>query len=213
MSSVLLLVPAMLLAAAGAFAGSRWIERCYDAEPDILSFPERRSAQEARRVKLLAPALALIFCYTLLTTPQSGFLRCALILCYQYFLVLYTFTDFEQQVIFDKMYLPFAALGLIALYVFSFPVYDHFTAFFAGGIIFLLISILTRGGIGGGDIKLIALIGLWTGTAQLETIALIGVVLGGLAAGFLLLTHRLKKKEHFAYGPYFTIIALLLSIV
>jgi leader peptidase (prepilin peptidase)/N-methyltransferase len=213
MSPVFLLVPAVLLAVGGAFAGSRWIEKCYDAEPDILSFPEKRSTQEKQRVKLLAPALALIFCYTLLTTPQSGFLRCALILCYQYFLVLYTFTDFEQQVIFDKMYLPFALLGLLSLYVFSFPAYDHFTAFFAGGIIFLLISILTRGGIGGGDIKLIALIGLWVGTAQLETIAIAGIVLGGLAAGFLLLTHRLKKKEHFAYGPYFTIVALLLSII
>jgi leader peptidase (prepilin peptidase)/N-methyltransferase len=128
MSPVFLLVPAVLLAVGGAFAGSRWIERCYDAEPDILSFPEKRSTQEKQRVKLLTPALALIFCYTLLTTPQSGFLRCALILCYQYF---------------------------------------------------LLISILTRGGIGGGDIKLIALIGLWVGTAQLETIAIAGIVLGG----------------------------------
>ena len=73
----------------------------------------------------------------------------------------------------------------------------------------MLLAVLTRGGVGGGDVKLIAALGLWLGPARLTTVAFIGLALGGLAALLLLLTKRKKRRETFAYGPYFAVPAVV----
>ena len=83
----------------------------------------------------------------------------------------------------------------------------------AGFAVFLVLAVATRGGIGGGDIKLIAALGLWLGTDQLLTVACTGMILGGVAALLLLVTKRRKRGEMFAYGPYFTVAALVLTLV
>ena len=134
------------------------------------------------------------------------------LLLFDYFLVLYTFTDFEQQVIFDHMLIPFAVIGLVQTVVLQQALLDHLTAAAAGGIIFLLLAILTRGGIGGGDIKLIAALGLWLGTDDLMSVAMAGLVLGGIAAFVLILTGKKKRTDYFAYGPYFTLTAIILYL-
>ena len=80
------------------------------------------------------------------------------------------------------------------------------------GVGFLLLAILTRGGIGGGDIKLIFVLGLWLGSRLLMGTVILGFCLGGLAALFLLLTKQKKRKEFFAYGPYFSAASIFLSL-
>ena len=135
------------------------------------------------------------------------------LLLFNYFLVLYTFTDFEQQVIFDHMLIPFAALGLLQTIALQQPLLDHLTAAAAGGLIFLLLAILTRGGIGGGDIKLIAALGLWLGIDNLLSVSMAGLVLGGIAAFFLILTGKKKRTDYFAYGPYFILTAIVLNTI
>ena len=134
------------------------------------------------------------------------------LLAFVFFLVLYTVPDFEQQVIFDNMLLPFPLLGGIYTTLMGMPIFDHALAAATGGIVFLLISILTHGGIGGGDIKLIASLGLWLGTDALLSITITGLILGGIAALLLLITGKKKRNEYFAYGPYFTIVTILLTV-
>lgn len=110
-----------------------------------------------------------------------------------YFLLLFTFSDFEQEVIFDHMLLPFAIFGIIFTLTAGLPFFNHLTAAAGGGISFLLLAILTRGGIGGGDIKLIAALGIWLGTDNLLTVTCIGLLTGGVFAFLLLISKR--KKE------------------
>ena len=93
------------------------------------------------------------------------------------------------------------------------PAGNHLMAAFAGGIAFLLLAILTGGGIGGGDIKLIFVLGLWLGAHKLLAVILLGFFLGGLAALLLLLTGKKKRRDFLAYGPYFAGSAILLSIL
>ena len=45
------------------------------------------------------------------------------------------------------------------------------------------------------------------------TVVVAGTILGGLAALVLLATGKRKRGEMFAYGPYFTIAALVLSLI
>ena len=126
-----------------------------------------------------------------------------------YFLILFTFTDFEQQVIFDAMLIPFTLLGLFSSMVNGYPLLNHLAAGLGGGLLFLVLAILTRGGIGGGDIKLIAALGLWLGSSQLLDVIVMGLIAGGIGAFLLLKFAHKKKTDTFAYGPYFTIAALL----
>ncbi len=72
----------------------------------------------------------------------------------------------------------------------------------AAGGFFLLLTLLTRGAMGQGDVKLAAAIGALVGWPALVAALFLGIVAGGVAAVVLLLTHRAGRKDYFAYGPY-----------
>ncbi|WP_288311502.1 A24 family peptidase [uncultured Selenomonas sp.] len=201
------------LAALGSLGGARWLARLYVSDREALSFPARAEAQTRRHAALLFAALLLMFSWTALTMQHLEPRSFAFLLVFQFFLILYTVTDLEQQVIFDRMLAPFALIGLLSLPLLGRVASDHLLAALAGGGVFLALAIATRGGIGGGDIKLIAALGLWLGTDQLLTVGCTGMILGGLAALLLLVTKRRQRGEMFAYGPYFTVAALVLTLV
>jgi leader peptidase (prepilin peptidase)/N-methyltransferase len=66
---------------------------------------------------------------------------------------------------------------------------------------FLLVAILTRGGMGMGDVKLAGLIGLLLGKAALSALFL-GILAGGLASLAVLLAGRRGRGYAIAYAPY-----------
>ena len=129
-----------------------------------------------------------------------------------YFLLMTMVTDLEQQLIFDRMQLPFAVLALPFLFLTG-QTAAHLLAALAGGGIFLLLSILMGGAIGGGDIKLMFVLGLWLGAEPLLAIAMGGFLLSGLVALVMLGTGRWKRDERFAYSPYFSLMALSLLLM
>ena len=203
--SFLPICAALLLALALVSFGSAWIDTLYAGSRGILSFPEE-AERRARHRRLWLSLLGAACGFHLAGFLQGealfwGFLAL-------FFLLLITCTDFEQYVIFDAMLLPFALAGLAATLLLGMPVPDHLLSGFLGGLAFLLLAILTRGGIGGGDVKLIAVLGLWFGSERLPSIVVLGLLLGGLAALFLLLSKKKKRQEAFAYGPYFCLAAI-----
>ena len=81
----------------------------------------------------------------------------------------------------------------------------------AVGAIGLLLAFIGSG-LGLGDVKLGALIGLWLGwhgASILVASLCTGIILGGLAAILLLLTRRASRKSSIAYGPYLIAGALM----
>lgn len=100
--------------------------------------------------------------------------------------------------------------GEIAYLIESLPRLGIVQAVIGGGIgfvLFFLIVIVSRGGMGFGDVKLAALIGLATG--YLVVIALImGMILGGLAAVILLGFKIKKRKEAMPFGPFLAAAAI-----
>ena len=192
-----------------ALVASAWIDSLYQAERDILTFPAKVRAS-AYRMPLLVAGFGLIAA----CLAGEGVLLQELFkrLLLAYFLLMTIVTDFEQHLIFDKMQLPFAVLALVFMCL-SGQIGNYLLAATAGGISFLLLALLTRGAIGGGDIKLIFVLGLWLGMEKLLQIVAGGFILGGLVAGVMLLSGRWKRDEHFAYSPYFSVIALILLLV
>ena len=129
-----------------------------------------------------------------------------------YFLLMTMVTDLEQQLIFDRMQLLFAVLALPFLGLTG-QAAAHLLAALSGGGIFLLLSILMGGAIGGGDIKLMFVLGLWLGAEPLLAIAMGGFLLSGLVALVMLGTGRWRRDERFAYSPYFSLMALSLLLM
>jgi len=71
-----------------------------------------------------------------------------------------------------------------------------------GGSVFALLALLRRNALGMGDVKLAFLIGMMTGFPWVLQALTLGVILGGLAAGLLLLTRVRQPKQYMPYAPY-----------
>ena len=205
-------LPVLLLTCIATWFGSCWINKLYAQEhdSDLLSFP-KQIAQRARfRKPLLFVLLAVCIgkAWSVTTGIQLFYFAIAIVL-----LVFVTITDFEQYVIFDSMLLPLAVTGACYTLHMQMPLFKHLAAALGGGVLFLVLTLLTKGAIGGGDIKLIAALGLWLGVRPLITVIAYGFIAGGIAALFLLVTKQKQRNSYFAYGPYFALsgIAMLMG--
>ncbi|WP_405741336.1 prepilin peptidase [Anaerovibrio slackiae] len=132
---------------------------------------------------------------------------------YTVFLLTMLCSDIEQQIIFDKQLALFAMFGLLRSLLFSLPWEQHLLAALAGSLAFLLLAILTRGGIGGGDIKLIAALGLWLGGESLKLTAIGGIMIGGLWALCAILVKKKKRTDFIPYAPSFILAAFAAYIL
>jgi leader peptidase (prepilin peptidase)/N-methyltransferase len=79
----------------------------------------------------------------------------------------------------------------------------------AGFAIFLLIAIVSRGGMGWGDVKLAALIGLATGFPMVFVAIITAAILGGIVAVALLATRRKGRREMIPFGPFLALAAMV----
>lgn len=177
------------------FAGSLWIDRLY-LNCSELTFPEEISSRSRFRKPLLFIAL-LSFILT-----DDLWIMAAI-----FFLVLMTATDFEQYMLFDAMTIPFAMLGAVYAYQSS-RLEENLIAAAIGGGIFFLLSVISKGSLGGGDVKLIFGLGLWLGAIKLLNVVLYGTILGGVSALTMILLEKKTRGSYFAYGPYFTAVAI-----
>jgi len=66
----------------------------------------------------------------------------------------------------------------------------------------LIITLLIPGAFGGGDIKLMAVSGLYLGIQLILLSFFLGVLAGGVYGLWLLLIRKRGRKEHFAFGPF-----------
>jgi leader peptidase (prepilin peptidase)/N-methyltransferase len=101
--------------------------------------------------------------------------------------------------------------GAGALLLSSLPGPGIAQAAIGGGIgllLFLLIIVISRGGMGWGDVKMAALIGMVTGYLVFFALFL-AVILGGLVATILLLFKIKKRKEGIPFAPFLSLAAIV----
>lgn len=80
----------------------------------------------------------------------------------------------------------------------------------AVGFVLLLIPALIRPeGMGWGDVKLAALIGLAVGFPLVIVALLTGTILGGLVGGILLLLKMKRRKETIPFGPFLSLATIV----
>ena len=196
---------------------SKWLSYLFQENSKELSFPaELGYSWLARAVKILLlsiPVWLAAACTAGSSNAGSSAAEALFFAIYTVFLLTMLCSDIEQQIIFDKQLALFAMFGLLRSLLFSLPWEQHLLAALAGGLSFLLLAILTRGGIGGGDIKLIAALGLWLGGEALKLTALGGIIIGGLWALCAILVKKKKRTDFIPYAPAFIIAAFAVYIL
>ena len=126
-------------------------------------------------------------------------------------LIVITFIDLDFQIIPDII----TVSGIpLALFAGSFLLPDPFMradklgytasliGFLAGGGFFYLIAVLSRGGMGGGDIKLMAMIGGLMGWKSVLLTTFAGSLSGSIIGIFLMLFKGKGRKTKIPFGPF-----------
>ncbi|HSJ38667.1 MAG TPA: prepilin peptidase [Planococcus sp. (in: firmicutes)] len=117
-------------------------------------------------------------------------------------LVIITVSDIAYMLIPDKVLLPFGiALLVLRFFIPLDPWWDSLLGAAAGFLILLLISILSRGGMGGGDIKLFFVIGLVLGTAGTLMTLFFASLIGAIVGIIILRVTGQGRKTPVPFGP------------
>ena len=124
-------------------------------------------------------------------------------------LIAVTFTDFEERIIPDRITLPGIAVGL-ALQLYPSPgsgLLDGLLGLLVAGGLFYAIAWLSpkvfgREGMGGGDIKLVAMMGAFLGLKLVLVALYVGVLVGGALAVLGLALGLARLRQQIAFGPF-----------
>jgi leader peptidase (prepilin peptidase)/N-methyltransferase len=118
-------------------------------------------------------------------------------------LIAITAIDLSHQIIPDVITLPGIVAGVVANLVTGRVTWlESLLGIAVGGGIFFVIIIASRGGMGGGDMKLGAMFGAFLGWKLGLLAMLLGVLAGGVTALCLLLLGRKGRKEAIPFGPF-----------
>lgn len=125
-------------------------------------------------------------------------------------LVAVTAIDLEHQLIPDRITLPGITVGFLGSLVTPRLVWvDSLLGILVGGGILFAIIMLSGGGMGGGDMKLAAMMGAFLGWKLTLVALFLGALLGGLVAMALLASGRRRRKDPVPFGPFLATGALV----
>jgi leader peptidase (prepilin peptidase)/N-methyltransferase len=172
-------------------------------------------ASVPRRLFWVELATAVIFallCWHFQLSPELG-----VMIFYACLFIIIFVIDLEQGLILNKVVYPTMVVAfLLALYPWPWlsdsMVMRVAYAALGGGIgfvIFLLIALVSRGGMGWGDVKLAALIGLATGFPLVFLAVIMGAILGGIVAVALMVAKKRKRREAIPFGPFLALAAMV----
>jgi leader peptidase (prepilin peptidase)/N-methyltransferase len=126
--------------------------------------------------------------------------------------------DLAHTIIPDAITLPGIVAGLgTSLWLTPIGIHNAFLGIVLGGGLFLLMAILSvvilkREGMGGGDIKLIAMLGAFLGWHAVLVTIFLAAVLGAGVGLTLILLRRKRRQEPLPFGPFLALGALLAMV-
>ena len=133
-------------------------------------------------------------------------------------MIVITFIDLEFQIIPDRITLAGVPLGLLAG---SFFLPDPFmrsdllgckaslAGMISGGDFFYLVAVLSRGGMGGGDIKMMAMVGSLMGWKAVFLTTFLGSLVGSVVGVFLIAFKGKGRKTKVPFGPFLALGTLI----
>lgn len=164
-------------------------------------------------VELLNGIIFLLLCYKFefsIDLIYYAFLFCLFIIV--------TFVDIDKQIIPNGLVLIILIGSIINIFTKNFVYHrhidllNHIGGLLISGLIFLSIFIISKGGIGGGDIKLIGTLGFILGIPHVFLNIFLAFILGGIISIFLLAFGFKKRKDPIPFGP-FIILGCIVTIL
>ncbi len=124
--------------------------------------------------------------------------------------------DYKYKIVPDKFLLLLIPIVLFAAPIATFSMFnlgmafsDSIFGFVAGGLITLMAAVITSGGIGGGDIKLCAILGFVYGIYGILFILIVSCITCIVA----MLLSRREKEESMAFVPFIFIACVVYAII
>lgn len=125
-------------------------------------------------------------------------------------LVIITVSDIAYMLIPNKILLFFAPLLIIGRIVTPLePWWDSIMGAFVGFVILLIIAIISKGGMGGGDIKLFFVIGIVLGTINTLLTLFVASVIGMITGVIILKLRGQGRKTPIPFGPSIALAAII----
>ena len=125
-------------------------------------------------------------------------------------LILISLIDYKTQIIPDGLVGVIAVSGALynLLYVPQ-GVVDMLFGGAVGFVVMLLIFFISRGGMGGGDVKLSTAVGLWLGVEGTLLFLLLAFIMGGVISLLLLVSGVKSKGDAIPFGPFLCLAAFI----
>lgn len=137
-------------------------------------------------------------------------------------LIISFFVDLKSQIIPNETNFIGFLVGIILTF-FKFTVngaagLDAILGMIAGGGIFLLIALFSfliyrKVGMGLGDVKLMGMLGLFFGLANIVQIFVLSFLIGAIISIFLLVTKIKKSDEYIPFGPFIVMASFITMII
>jgi len=127
-------------------------------------------------------------------------------------LIVIAIIDYYNQIIPDTINL----FGLVCGFIFHAINFNGFSSllqyllgFLIGGGFLLLVAAVTKGAMGGGDIKLMAVLGFWLGWKYTILILFLSFFIGALISIVLILFKFKGRKDMIPFGPFIVLATIV----
>jgi len=130
-------------------------------------------------------------------------------------LTLASLVDLHERIIPNEVVLFGLGAGILLLLIAPYPERSWLQALGGAGAGFgflLVLALLVKGGMGLGDVKLAAVIGLFLGLRWVGMGLVFAFLLGGVLSGALLLLRIVGRKDHVPFGPFLALGAAVTAI-
>jgi leader peptidase (prepilin peptidase) / N-methyltransferase len=178
----------------------------YELIPVISYMLQKGKCRDCQsRISPIYPVFELLTGILFATAPLvigwSGELVVALTLISMFMIIIVS--DINYMLIPDKILLWFAGIFLLERILWPLtPWWDSLLGAGTGFVLLLIIAIVSKGGMGGGDIKLYALIGFVLGFKLVLLSFFLSTLFGAVIGGLALLFKIVKRKQPIPFGPF-----------
>lgn len=157
-------------------------------------------------------ATGLGFWYVYYTQPDAYSFLAGLVLLSQ--VIVLTVSDLKYRLLPNRLVYPAFAFFLVyRAFVHPLPIWQYALGFAIGGGTLWLISWASqkagKPGMGGGDIKWMAALGLAVGAEQIVLIILVSSFAGLLAGVLLIAGNKMSRRSYLPFGPFIGVAAIV----
>lgn len=117
-------------------------------------------------------------------------------------LILLSLSDYRYGLLFDELNLALAGVGIVSCCLLKASWEAAVSGTMLGAGILWLVRVLSKGGLGLGDVKLAGAMGVFLGGRLTLVMLLLAFCAGGLFAGCLLISGKAKRSTQVPFGPF-----------